>query len=73
MFRSKTSNFMPKIGAAVGSMFANAARTPQRSQGGFRIAKTMAAGAKSPMMKKGGYVKAADGCAKRGKTKGRMV
>jgi hypothetical protein len=24
-------------------------------------------------MKKGGYVKAADGCAKRGKTKGRMV
>jgi hypothetical protein len=24
-------------------------------------------------MKKGGYVKAADGCAKKGKTKGRMV
>ena len=24
-------------------------------------------------LKKGGYVKAADGCAKRGKTKGRMV
>ena len=24
-------------------------------------------------MRKGGYVKAADGCAKRGKTKGRMV
>ena len=24
-------------------------------------------------MKKGGYVKAADGCVKRGKTKGRMV
>ena len=24
-------------------------------------------------MKKGGYVKSADGCAKRGKTKGRMV
>jgi hypothetical protein len=28
---------------------------------------------KSLGMKKGGYVKAADGCAQRGKTKGRMV
>jgi hypothetical protein len=27
----------------------------------------------TPAMKKGGYVKQADGCAKRGKTKGRMV
>jgi hypothetical protein len=28
---------------------------------------------KAKGMKKGGYVKAADGCAKKGKTKGRMV
>jgi len=32
-----------------------------------------AAKAKAKGMKKGGYVKAADGCAKKGKTKGRMV
>lgn len=31
------------------------------------------AAAEGRAMKKGGYVKAADGCAKKGKTKGRMV
>ena len=35
--------------------------------------KRAAAEGRAPAMKKGGYVKAADGCAKKGKTKGRMV
>ena len=36
-------------------------------------AKAEAEKAKSQGMKKGGYVKSADGCAKRGHTKGKMV
>jgi hypothetical protein len=46
----------------------------RREQRGYESVKppVRPASAAKPMAK-GGYVKAADGCAKRGKTKGRMV
>lgn len=49
------------------------ARRAQKDAAEEARQKAVAASAQGTPMKKGGFVKAADGIAKRGKTKGRMV
>ena len=62
----RTSSGSPLIASVAGPQGDSAVETDEEKR-------KRAAAKQQTAMKAGGYVKAADGCAKKGKTKGRMV